>query len=413
MNKYSSIDRFIGRSQVMILLLILSFVSCSKEVHVDGAQGSRFLRIYGTEKAEDANFVRQTADGGFFVGGNNLSDSSLTVNRFDKLGHELNYSSFNSSKPVLAMGTALSSGGFMMNSMTSSQVARFDESGNMLSSKLFYPTASPSYLFSRPYQAKNGLIYIAYCNGFGTGSASINTISELDIDGNEIRSFTMLDAQIGGKVLELQVLKKEDDILFLSGNFFPTPYTWSDRIKHFVVKYDIQTNTVSGVLKFDLQDEKEDDFVNTILAYSNGQMALATSSMHLRFMPIPNNLEFEIFKFNSDLSLLWRNRCSVDGAIRTAAVDLCETSDGGMLVTGYCGAAESFTEINSFFLKLDQQGNVTAQKIFRLSGGLKLNSGIELADGSFVFVGTSLSFGLNKEQSTPVIMATDAQGNYE
>lgn len=412
MNKYVSTKHFKSSRRLLSLLFIVALFSCSKEVKIDGAQGKHFLRVYGAEKAEYANFVRQTADGGFFVGGGNYGDSSISGNRLDKLGIQLNYSSFTSTNEVFTMGTSLASGGFMLNSANSSQLVRYDESGNLLTSQMFNPSLSVAFLYSPPYQAENGFVYIAYSNGLRSGAPSKTFVSEIDLDGNEIQKFTITDAQIGGKVLQLHVLKKEDDILFLSGNVLPSPWGWGDKPKHFVVKYHIQADSVSGLLNFDLQDEKENDFVDRSLAFSNGQMITAISPMPFMHDAFPAQREFELFKFNSDLSLLWRKRYSVDGAFRSMAADIFETSDGGMLVTGYCLAFESL-ELNSFFFKLDKLGNVTAQKIFSLSGGLRLNSGIELADGRFVFVGTSYGFGLTKDKSSPIIFVTDRQGNYE
>ncbi len=412
MNRFSFTQLMKNSSQILSLLLIFALFSCTKEVNLEDTEGKHFVRVFGNENAEYANFVRQTADGGFFIGGGNYGDSSMTSTRLNKLGNQINSSYLHTTKQVFTTGTALASGGFFMNSGSSAQIVRYDESGNMITSRIFDQALSSNNLFSPPYQADYGLIYIAYSNGQFTGAPSTSVVSELDLDGNEIQKFKVLDSQIGGKVIQLQVLKKEDNILFLAGNYLPSPWNWGHKPKQFVAKYHMQDDSVSGILNFDLQDEKEDDFIDKCLVFSNGQMATAISPIRFRHDAYPAQYEFEIFKYKTDLSLLWRKRYHAEGAIRSMATDLFETSDGGMLVTGYCLSFESL-EFNSFFMKLDKLGNVTTQKIFSLSGSLYLNSGIELADGRFVFVGTSYGFGQTKEKSTPLILVTDPEGNYE
>jgi len=380
-------------------------------VQTNQADQSKYLRVFGNEKSENATYIGETMHGGVFIGGGTYDDSSMTGMRFDKNGHYLNSSAIRSSRSVYTMGIHLKSGGFMMSSGYSSQLARFSEEGNLLASKMFDVSLSASFVFSSLYEGDDGLLYSGYCDGPASGAPSQSYISQLDLDGNELQYFGFTDFAIGGKVLQVQIMGKKDNMLYIAGSFVPHPWTWSDNPKHYVLNLDMQSGQISNLKTFDLLDDSEEDLLVKSLTLTNGEMAtLISPNMFLR-NSVEKQRVFEVFKYDNALNTIWRKRFDI-GATAVVPTDIVSTSDGGMLITGFCHTPESVDE-HAFFLKLDKSGGVSAQKIFQIAGRLRFSSCIESKDGRFLFTGTSNSFGVLKDLSTPIILATDRQGNFE
>lgn len=393
---------------------IMSALSCRKEVDHEQSRHRTFMRVMGDPYTDLGTFISETNDGGILVAGVGGPDRSLTRFRFDAFGLQLETDSIDGSGGLI-FGTRLKGGGFFLNGMHTPLVVRVSDAGQVLANTWFDASLGGSgYRFTRVAEEDGSkALYVAYTNGPTNGSPSKTYVSELSYDGVELRYFTLPDVLFGGKVLSVQVVRANANLLWLTGSLFDKkPFSWADAEKSFVAIYDINTGQMTKVHIYDVNDDSESDWLISSFVQKNGSIISLISGSYFAWDGTALvNPEFEVFSTSENGEPGWRKRVNI-GTISTYPMDIQPMADGGFLITGYCFGKE-FKHSRPFIVRLDKNGEVIMGKVVQFLGPAEFISCFESKDHRLLFTGYSYSHGTGKDEANTVIVATDMNGNLE
>jgi hypothetical protein len=92
-----------------------------------------------------------------------------------------------------------------------------------------------------------------------------------------------------------------------------------------------------------------------------------------------------------------------------AALSICQTSDGGYIISGSSGSSDS--DFDVYVVKLDRRGDQEWSKTFGGPGNEVAIAMQQTSDGGYIIAGTTDSYGAGS--SDIYLIKTDAQGNCE
>ena len=91
----------------------------------------------------------------------------------------------------------------------------------------------------------------------------------------------------------------------------------------------------------------------------------------------------------------------------TEILSLVKSEDGGYIACGYCILTD---KMQAFACKVSKDGQIEWTRIYTSTYSGMLCHGQQLKDGSFVFVGNTVSFGFGKNESDIFVIKTDKNG---
>lgn len=394
---------------VALLGFLIGLQACVKNAAFEELNSRTYLRSFGDEQNDYAELVYELSNREILVIGSTYKE--VRIDRFNEFGHLIAHDSFAKSSQDKLLGTKLRSGGFAISFLKNTEMALISNEGKLTFTGQFWRRQN-SADFSSFCEGDNGSLYISYTNGQYTGSPGDNYISEVNDKGIELRYFKIIDKALRGKVLDLKVMRNEGDVFWLTGSIFAnSPWSWSDRPKQFIAKYDGPRNKVTAISVLDLADNSESDFVINYANNSDGSFVTLVSGGYAELgYSGRNNPTFELIKITESLDIIWKKRYDI-GALDVYPSKVLACRDGGFLTIGFCYTTGS-NATRPYLLKTDKDGNVVLQKIFNFGGTSWFSSVEETQNGDFIFAGTTTVFGAGKEDISPFILRTDKNGNY-
>jgi len=161
------------------------------------------------------------------------------------------------------------------------------------------------------------------------------------------------------------------------------------------------------------RENQEAYYPCSVAETSDGGCILATDSVNA---DSSNTLDIDILvlKLSSDGSILWQKTYGRNASRVYVRGEIQQTSDGGYVLIGSILPLE--TNISSILvLKLDSNGNILWDKIFRISGFQWGDSVQQTSDGGYIVGGGARGYpgDGSSEKVYPLILKLDSYGNIE
>jgi hypothetical protein len=113
-----------------------------------------------------------------------------------------------------------------------------------------------------------------------------------------------------------------------------------------------------------------------------------------------------LLSVDSNLNVLWKLKLNVQNS-DTRIISLFKTQDGGYIAAGYCNLTD---KMQAFACKVSKDGQIEWTRLYTSIYSGILIHGQQLKDGSFVFVGNTVSFGFGKNEGDIFVIKTDKNG---
>lgn len=389
-----------------ILFLIL-LGACQKPQEFDETDNATFIRVFGTGESGYITVIQEIEEGNILGVGGNQNDEGYRKYILDKSGNKKEEVLDKNSALIYPTSLKLKSGETMVADRFSPFFHKYAANGSLLLSQQF--SASPKDgEYSRMYQREDGSILIGF--SAGAGPSDETRIIQLDASGKTLQN-RLINLPSGRRILRCKIVGSYGSKVIIAGNVFAktTGWRYTDRWKHFSAIYDLITGQIEKEVLYDQYDNSEEDGVEETASFNDGAFATLVSSANQNEL-LPRR-EFEIFKTDQELNLIWRKRYDI-GAVVVFPWSMFSTKDGGMLVYGYCTTSASSTSYG-FMLKINAEGEIIAKQIYSFTQNMAVLAGTESEDGKLIFGGVALSFGQGKDSGSPLIFKTDALGNME
>ncbi len=108
------------------------------------------------------------------------------------------------------------------------------------------------------------------------------------------------------------------------------------------------------------------------------------------------DMGFVVFRLNPEGDTVW-TRTDLVNAQNQAGNAIVESSNGDIIVGGYCESCGDFGKDEAILIRLDRYGNEIWQKNYGTGGDERILDLIELGNGDIAFVGYSINADDNKE----------------
>ena len=365
-------------------LTALFLLSTSYLVH---AQTS-WEKTYGTAAFEEAKSVRQTADGGYIIGGTNLV-------KVDQLGNE----EWTQPHPCLFANPTSDNGYILINhNSLSIEFIKTDANG----------TIDWQTSFSGGIWANEGT-YIEETNDGGfivsgrfqsvTGSGML--LLKLDHQGNVLWQRTYSEITSAGFNYGLSAQQTSDNGFIITGYSYIDYYEPNKHRDIIVVKTDSSGNEqwrrfFGGI---------NDDTGYFVKQANDGNYFIAgtTNSYGGGF---GNNMY--LLKLNAAGDSLWTK--TYGGNFEESATGLWATNDGGCILSGSTNTF-SVGGFDGYIVKTDANGNVDWTKTFGGFGTEVANSVQQTADAGYIVAGYTNSAGAGDFDM--YLLKIDSLGNFQ
>jgi len=150
--------------------------------------------------------------------------------------------------------------------------------------------------------------------------------------------------------------------------------------------------------------EDWDEEFSEVIQTDDGYIAVGSKAYSKHYDPP----DIWVVKTNASGTVMWER--NFGGKEADAASDIIATSDGGYLIAGsYQHDTAERTDVDAYLIKLDTNGNVEWEKKYGGTGGDKASTVRQVADGGYVFVGYTESYGAG--EFDVYLVKLDANGN--
>lgn len=347
-----------------------------------------FEKTYGTAFSEEAKSVRQTADGGYIIGGTSLI-------KVDSLGNE------EWSKPLPSTYANLTSdnGYILIRNGAGIIFTKVDSVGNTL-----WQTSFSEGIWANEgkhiEQIENGGYIVTGRLQDVTGSGML--LLKLNAQGNKIWRRTYSEPTSAGFNYGYSVQETSDSGYIMTGvsniNFY-------DSTRHkdvFVLKTDSfgleEWRRFFGGMKDDLgsfvrQDNSGNYFVSgTTKSYGIG----SESNMYL-------------IKLDSAGNTLWER--TYGGNLEETGTGLWATKDGGCIMTGRSNSFSTSGDFDGYIIKTDANGDTLWTNTYGGTGEEIIHSVQQTSDNGYVMAGKTNSYGAGDFDM--FLLKTDATGSLD
>jgi len=190
----------------------------------------------------------------------------------------------------------------------------------------------------------------------------------------------------------------EDGGFILAGSTFLPDAEFSDAT---LIKTDcygqVEWSQVYGI-------EDWDEEFSEVIQTDDGYIAVGSKAYSKHYDPP----DIWVVKTNASGTVMWER--NFGGKEADAASDIIATNDGGYLIAGsYQHDTIERTDVDAYLIKLDTNGNVEWEKKYGGTAGDKASTVRQVADGGYVFVGYTESYGAG--EFDVYLVKLDANGN--
>jgi hypothetical protein len=394
------------------IFLVFLFSTCKQEVGPIDAASKTFFKHMGSSSSEANTYVGKTSNG-FLMAGLALTNDRLFISHCNDLGQlEWEKDIPIDRTTIFPQGVKLSDGSFIINDFNNPILTKINENGEVAYSKWISPALTFSgYIYSPVYQSNNGMCYVTYTAGSGSGSFDFNYLTEIDPDnGNATQTIRYYDKNFDGKIVRFNIMKVQDTTFWVTGCVLTgKPYSWSDPFKLFTAKIDYYN-------VFNLKVyEKGNNTVEMDLASvatKDNNIVLVTSSEGLVYAEkhINGPSTFKLRKIDLELNDLWEKTIDL-GVNSIYPTSIEETENDELIISGSCSNLNE-AKMSGFVARLDSKGNIIASKIFNLGQQHYILDSKYLPDHSYFFTGQIDNFGKGIEQEAKFYLKTDSDFNY-
>ncbi len=329
--------------------------------------------LLGGNQDDQANYIQQTADGGYIIGGNSQSSQNGDVTGINK-------------------------------GQTDCWIVKTDAVGNIVWNKILGGNNDED--FKQIQQtADGGYIFCATtassANGDVTGinkGIQDNWVVKLDAGGNII-----WNVLLGGNQVDVAgaIQQTADGGYILGGHSFSSANGDVTATSHGLTDYWIVKLNATGVAQFNklLGGIGEENFASIKQTSDGGYIATGytTSSANGDITgTINGTFDFWVIKLNASGNPVWNK--SIGGTAEQISYSVQQTNDGGYIVAGKStsSASGNITGINNglddyLVVKLDVSGNIVWNKLLGGNGIDAASFVQQTADGGYILVGSSSS----------------------
>ncbi|MFT5348391.1 MAG: hypothetical protein ACI9M3_001431 [Bacteroidia bacterium] len=395
---------------LVTIVILFAFSSCTKEVGPEDAVSKTFFRQYSSTVSEANTYLEKTSNG-YLMAGFAHNNDKLFISHCDDLGHL----DWDKEIPIdrdffSPQGLKLKDGSFIINDYSNPVITKITEEGVVEYSRwIDSELTSGSFIYSPVVESTNGMCYISYSLGSGTGSKNRNYISEIDpSNGSETKYYRYDDSDISGKIMTFKIIKAEGNTFWLNGSLLGnnSSWNWSDPLTFFTARI---TGSSINKVKIYEDSKKKDQVEIASLATKDDHLVMITSSYH-HILTLGSSRVFKLNKVDLDLNDIWEKEIDL-GVNSISPKSITEANNGDFIISGGC-VERNQTEKSGFIARLNSSGDIVESKIFNLGQGHHFSGAINLPDNSYLFTGGIENFGKGKELQDRFYLKTDSDFNY-
>jgi hypothetical protein len=383
----------------IVFALSVFSVGCKLEVSGDLIESNSFIRTFPLIGAQNGSYVHQIEEGGYVIIGNSepnvfdLRGNQSIVLKLDKSGNT-ELSSIMDDSMRFPSVIKLTDGNYLGLSAVMGAFWKFDDNGNLIFNKKIQSNRS---LFSTPIEGEDGNFYLSYSRGGFWDSTYLQSYSQ---SGNLLKSVTVTQASKVGNAVSMNLFAIENSNTFyfigdalIKNNFGGNAFLLKLKIdKNRIVSSQIKL--IDSVCRnYSSRFVVRNLYHTTVLLINQTDKKTAMNSGLL-------------LSVDSNLNILWKLKLIVQNS-DTRINSIFKAQDGGYIAVGYCILTD---KMQAFACKVSKDGQIEWTRLYTSIYSGMLNHGEQLKDGSFVFVGNTVSFGFGKNEGDILIIKTDVNG---
>jgi hypothetical protein len=382
----------------MFSLSIIS-VGCKLDVPGDLIESNSFIHTFPISGSQNGSYVHQTADGGYLILGNSQPNTDIAGNqsivlKLDKYGNTELLTMFDDSMRFPSV-MKLTDGNYLGLSSLFGAFWKFDENGNLFFNKQIQLYQSR---FSTPIEGEDGNYYLSYARG---GYWEGNYLESYSPSGDKLKSIIVPWATAGYRTVELNLfaIEKTNTFYFIGDVWIKNNFDGNT----FLLKLKINNNSIISSQKM---------FIDTVSKNSSSRFVVRNADHTTVLLVNQKDKKTAVesgllLSVDSNLNVLWRLKLSVQNS-DTKINSLVKAEDGGYIACGSCFLSD---KMQAFACKVSKDGQIEWTRIYTSTYSGMLNHGQQLKDGSFVFVGNTVSFGFGKNEGDIFVIKTDKNGH--
>jgi hypothetical protein len=348
-----------------------------------------WIHIFDSIINDRANYVDQTADGGYIFTGSTVVTppgfTELLLAKTDANGEESWHNNFPLAD-INLYGTAVhqtTDGGYIIVGSVGGgwlwdvQVTKADANGDLVWQKIFGKSDELDHGYDILQTSDSGYIVLGMTNSYGNGGADLWLI-KLSADGSEQWNKT-----IGGDSFDepISFAKTVDGGYVITG--------WTDAVDYMGDVWVVKTDEAGEeIWQKTFGDAEFMEYGVCVKTVSNGYIVLGGHQDQDE-----NYTEsLWVLSLDSQGTLIWDKQISEN--VTVFGTSITPTTDGGYFITGILMTNMESAIPDAYLLKLNNQGATQWVKTLDLSNGFndETNCGIQARDGGYVAVGSTGDF---------------------
>ncbi len=391
---------------LFLITTLLTMLGCKKELKISESNNPYFQRAFSLGLNQKCYSISQTDDNGFLLIGSQdgftfNDQNSIAIIKTDSYGN-LEWSKTIDADTFLVPCISKQKDGSFLIAPTSEgrYLYKLDKNGNQIFKSSFNARNPYIDFYSYPTQKSNGEIVFASSN---------------QVDNNTLGDFIIFDKQgqfsrlipINKNSLNpadhVCVYKVEDTSTYyyygIERFYLPIPKIFIGKQSNYTFKKKLivdSENISDANLTVDVELRH--------LLLEDGRVILYNTPMEAS-----GNYKGYIALIDNDLNKVWEKNLRI-GTNGTSINNMSLCADGNYLISGSCKTNNNLLT-QPFACKIDANGKIIWQKIFTTKYSGSFICGIQLADGSYVFGGTTNGYGGGQSFNDMFILKTDKDGN--
>jgi hypothetical protein len=387
---------------IRLLFIIFSLsvfsVGCKLEVPGDLIESNSFIRTFPLNGDQNGSYIHQTEDGGYLILGNsqpnrNIAGNQSIVLKLDKFGNTELLTTLDDSMRLPSV-IKLKDGNYLGLSSLLGAFWKFDVNGNLIFNKRIQLYQS---IFSTPIEGEDGNYYLSYARG---GYGYYNYLESYSPNGDLLKSIIVPKALTIDRAVRLNLfaIEKTNTFYFVGDVWINNNFGGNT----FLMKLKID-NTAIVSSQVELIDTICDNYASRFMVRNADHTTVLLIDQKDKKTAMNNGL---LLSVDSNLNVLWKLKLNVQNS-DTRIISLFKTQDGGYIAAGYCNLTD---KMQAFACKVSKDGQIEWTRLYTSIYSGILIHGQQLNDGSFVFVGNTVSFGFGKNEGDIFVIKTDKNG---
>ncbi len=371
---------------------------CKLEVPGDLIESNSFIHTFPISGSQNGSYIHQTDDGGYLILGHwqpnrNITGNHSIVLKLDKYGNTELLTMLDDSMRDPSV-IKLKDGNYLGLSSLLGAFWKFDDNGNLLFNKRIQLYQS---IFSTPIEGEDGNYYLSYARG---GNGYSNYLESYSPSGDLLKSIIVPWFNVNYRTVRLNLfaIEKVNTFYFIGDVWINKNFGGNT----FLLKLKID-NTQIVSSQVELIDTICDNYASRFVVNNADHTTAVLIDQKDKKTAMNSGL---LLSVDSNLNVLWRLKLIVQNS-DTKINSLIKAQDGGYIASGYRILTD---KMQAFASKVSKDGQIEWTRIYTSTYSGMINHGQQLKDGSFVFVGNTVSFGFGKNESDIFIIKTDKNG---